>query len=205
MFFSCSRKTPLYREGQHGYVDNVHQTTECERCFSENMFFRDLIDTITKKIKFCHTYAIYPLSVFRKTPFDFLNIAETSRLNNVSSMQAIGVFGGNLPLGYEVIRFGIHHTTTKLACLQRLGDQRRTKVSEAMSYVTSASSLHLITSFTHCLCKCCNDCCRSSLLFLDYTSTCNSWFTSTPKRAPFLTQRHLRQRIQYGLSQAKQH
>ena len=44
--------------------------------------------------------------------FDFLNFAETSRFNNVSSQRAIGVLGCGLPLGYEIIHIGMHQTTT---------------------------------------------------------------------------------------------
>ena len=44
--------------------------------------------------------------------FDFMNFAETSRFNNVYSKRAIGVIGGGLPKGYEIILCGIHQTTT---------------------------------------------------------------------------------------------
>ena len=44
--------------------------------------------------------------------FDFLNFAETSRFNNVSSKRDIGLLSGGHPLGYEIIHFGIHQTTT---------------------------------------------------------------------------------------------
>ena len=44
--------------------------------------------------------------------FDFLNFAETSRFNNVSSLRAIGVLDDGIPLCYEIIHFGIQQTTT---------------------------------------------------------------------------------------------
>ena len=148
--------------------------------------------------------------------FDFLNFAETSRFNNVSSQRAIDVLGCGLPLGYEIIHFGIHQTTTnQLASMFTTAltknEHQRSHRPRVMSQVHDhyISLRHLRISFANAVQIAANrPYCHwisSRNVLRRQTAVGSRSRPRRPNRAPFITQRHLRQRIQYELSHAKQH